>query len=344
MKRNIALTKNGMPALWECGGAMANSANCVIIGDKNANRKKPVFIRTGGHLSNDNHALFILNKDDIIVVGTRAHGDYTFMILKYISFEKIKGDGIGEFEVLNHYSEGQWDNELESKYSNILDAAKTKMSKYHCRETVYALGLNIVEDTLRDIKAGKMIVLDKRLSSHTDIIDTYFTVNKGREREVLKHLDLSDYSLDTVSIIVKYVPWLWIKSSVPAFVREQYEKHRTTNWEYHFIIAPNTHDDDYIREMGYNGVSYEIAETRDFNELPDNKKLEKYLHRQVIYVNFINIPKEDVYSYATSDALHFILDYGNGRKLCIYNHLSYISKNPNRNPYSASSLINYEEK
>lgn len=344
MKRNIALTKNGMPALWECGGAMTNSANCVIIGDKNANRKKPVFIRTGGHLSNDNHALFILNKDDIIVVGTRAHGDYTFMIMKYVSFEKVKGDGIGEFEVLNHYSEGQWDSELESKYSNILDAAKTKMSKYHCRETIYALGLNIVEDTLRDIKSGKMIVLDKRLSSHSDIIDIYFAVNKGNEREVLKHLDLSDYSLDTVSIIVKYVPWLWIKSSVPAFVREQYEKHRTTNWEYHFIIAPNTFDDDYIREMGYNGVSFEIAETRDFNELPDNKKLEKYLHRQVIYVNFINVPKEDVYSYATSDALHFILDYGNGRKLCIYNHLSYIAKNPNRNPYSAASLINNEEK
>nr|DAI24060.1 MAG TPA: hypothetical protein [Caudoviricetes sp.] len=344
MKRNIALTKNGMPALWECGGAMTNSANCVIIGDKNANRKKPVFIRTGGHLSNDNHALFILNKDDIVVVGTRAHGDYTFMILKYISFEKVKGDGIGEFEVINHYSEGQWDSELEPKYSTILEAAKTKMSKYHCRETVYALGLNIVEDTLRDIKAGKMIVLDKRLSSHTDIIDTYFTVNKGREREVLKHLDLSDYSLDTVSIITKYVPWLWIKSSVPDFVREQYEKHRTTNWEYHFIIAPNTYDDDYIREMGYNGVSFEIAETRDFNELPDNKKLEKYLHRQVIYVNFINVPKEDIYSYATSDALHFILDYGNGRKLCIYDHLSYITKNTNRNPYSASSLINYDEK
>lgn len=344
MKRNIALTKNGMPALWEYGGAMTNSANCVIIGDKNANRKKPVFIRTGGHLSNDNHALFILNKDDIVVVGTRAHGDYTFMILKYISFEKIKGDGIGEFEVINHFSEGQWDSELEAKYNNIIEAAKTKMGKYHCRETVYALGLNVVEDTLRDIKAGKMIVLDKRLSSHTDIIDTYFTVNKGREREVLKHLDLSDYSLDTVSIIVKYVPWLWIKSSVPDFVREQYEKHRTTNWEYHFIIAPNTYDDDYIREMGYNGVSYEIADTRDFNELPDNKKLEKYLHRQVIYVNFINIPKEDSYSYATSDALHFILDYGNGRKLCIYSHLSYITKDTNRNPYSASSLINYDEK
>lgn len=328
MKRNISLTKNGMPALWECGGAMTNSANCVIVGDKNANRKKPVFIRTGGHLSNDNHALFILNKDDIIVVGTRAHGDYTFMILKYISFEKIKGDGIGEFEVVNHYSEGQWDSELEPKYSNILDAAKTKMGKYHCRETVYALGLNIVEDTLRSIKNGEMIVLDKRLSSHTDIIDTYFTVNKGKEREVLNNLDLSDYSLDGVSIIVRYVPWQWIRNKVPTYIRDQYEKHRTTNYEHHFIIAPNTYDEDYLREMAYNGVSFEIANTRDFNELPEDKQLVRYLFRIVVYVNFVNVPKNDIYSYASSDALHFILDYGNGRKLCIYDHLSHVLVGP----------------
>ena len=328
MKRNIALTKNGMPALWECGGAMTNSANCVIIGDKNANRKKPVFIRTGGHLSNDNHALFILNKDDIVVVGTRAHADHTFLILKYLSFEKVNGNGIGEFEVLNHFSEGQWYSEFDNKFTEIIEAAKTKMGKYHCRDTVYALGLNIVEDTLRTIKNGEMIVLDKRLSSHTDIIDTYFTKNKGNEREVLKHLDLSDYSLDGVSIIVKYVPWQWIRNLVPHFVKEQYEKHRTTNWEYHFIIAPNTFDDDYIREMGYNGVSYEIAETRDFSKLPDNNKLEKYLHRKVIYVNFVNIPKNILCSYASSDALYFILDYGNGRKLCIHEHLARIIRRP----------------
>lgn len=328
MKRNIALTKNGMPALWECGGAMTNSANCVIIGDKNANRKKPVFIRTGGHLSNDNHALFILNKDDIVVVGTRAHGDYTFMILKYISFEKIKGDGIGEFEVLNHFSEGQWDSELESKYNNIIEAAKTKMGKYHCRETVYALGLNIVEDTLRSIKNGEMIVLDKRLSSHTDIINAYFTKNKGNEREVLNNLDLSDFSLDGVSIIVRYVPWQWIRNKVPTYIRDQYEKHRTTNYEHHFIIAPNTYDEDYLREMAYNGVSFEIADTRDFNELPEDKQLVRYLFRIVVYVNFINVPKNDIYSYASSDALHFILDYGNGRKLCIYDHLSHVLVGP----------------
>ena len=328
MKRDITLTKNGMPAIWECGGAMTNTASCIIVGDKNGKRKKPVFIRTGGHLSNDNHALFILNEHDLIVVGTRTHQDYTYYILRYVGFEKGPHGAIGEFDFVNHYSEGTWDNETVLMYKDMVDAAKLKMSKYHCRETVYALGLNIVEDTLREIKAGKMIVLDKRLSSHTDIINTYFTVNKGKEREVLNNLDLSDYSLDGVSIIVRYVPWQWIRNKVPTYVREQYEKHRTTNYEHHFIIAPNTYDEDYLREMAYNGVSFEIADTRDFNELPEDKQLVRYLFRIVVYVNFINVPKNDIYSYASSDALHFILDYGNGRKLCIYNHLSHVLIGP----------------
>ena len=328
MKRDITLTKNGMPAIWECGGAMTNTASCIIVGDKHGKRKKPVFIRTGGHLSNDNRALFILNQHDLIVVGTRTHQDYTYYILRYVGFEKGPHGAIGEFDFVNHYSEGTWDNETILMYKDMVDAAKLKMSKYHCRETVYALGLNIVEDTLREIKAGKMIVLDKRLSSHTDIINTYFTVNKGKEREVLNNLDLSDYSLDGVSIIVRYVPWQWIRNKVPTYVREQYEKHRTTNYEYHFVIAPNTYDEDYLREMAYNGVSFEIADTRDFNELPEDKQLVRYLFRIVVYVNFINVPKNDIYSYASSDALHFILDYGNGRKLCIYNHLSHVLVGP----------------
>lgn len=328
MKRDITLTKNGMPAIWECGGAMTNTASCIIVGDKHGKRKKPVFIRTGGHLSNDNHALFILNQHDLIVVGTRTHEDYTYYILRYVGFEKGPHGAIGEFDFVNHYSEGTWDNETVLMYKDMVDAAKLKMSKYHCRETVYALGLNIVEDTLRDIKSGKMIVLDKRLSSHTDIINAYFTVNKGKEREVLNNLDLSDYSLDGVSIIVRYVPWQWIRNKVPTYVREQYEKHRTTNYEYHFVIAPNTYDEDYLHEMAYNGVSFEIADTRDFNELPEDKQLVRYLFRIVVYVNFINVPKNDIYSYASSDALHFILDYGNGRKLCIYNHLSHVLVGP----------------
>lgn len=342
MKRNIALTKNGMPALWECGGATTNTASCVIIGDKHGKRKKPVFIRTGGHLSNDNHALFILNEHDIIVVGTRTHQDYTYYILRYVGFEKGPHGAIGEFDFVNHYSEGSWDNETVLLYKDMVDAAKLKMSKYHCREAVYALGLNMVEDTLSKIKNGEMIVLDKRLSAHEDIINTYFTRNKGKEREVLKYLDLSDYSLDSVALITKYVPWQSIRNKVPTFIRDEYEKYRTTNYTYHFIIAPNTYDDDYIREMSYYGCSYEIAETRNFNELPDNKKLTHYLHRIAIYVNFINVPEKSIYSYASSDALHFTMDFGYGRKLCIYDHLSHIIGDKNRNPYSAASLIDKE--
>ena len=355
MKRNISLTKSGMPALWESGGAMTNSADCTLVGDKFAQRKKPVFIRTGGHLSNDNHALFILNKGDVVVVGTRARSDYSYVILRFVSCEKL-GDGkaIGEFDIINHFSEGQWDNELDPKYTDILEAARVKMNKYHCRDTVYALGLNVVADTLRDIRNGKIFKLNKSLSTTPEIIDEYFKCNKGKEREVLEQFDFSDFGIGNIGRMVRYVPWQYIRAKVNPDTVHLYEMHRNTNYLYHFIIAPNTFDDDYIDEMGYQGVSFEIAETRDFNDLPENKKINFYLGRIVVYVNFVHVPECSTYSYASSDALYFIMDYGKGRRLCLYEHLSHVIRRPptihgvgdradegysKPNPYSASCLI-----
>ena len=358
MKRNISLTKSGMPAMWESGGAMTNSANCVIIGDRNAQRKKPVFIRTGGHLSNDNHALFILNKDDTVVVGTRSRSDYTYVILKYVGYEKVGQGVIGEFVVVNHFSDGVWDNELDPKYTDILESARVKMNNYHCRDTVYALGLNVVADTLRDIRNGKIFKLNKSLSTTPEIIDEYFKCNKGKEREVLEQFDFSDFGIGNIGRMVRYVPWQYIRAKVNPDTVHLYEMHRNTNYLYHFIIAPNTFDDDYIDEMGYQGVSFEIAETRDFNDLPENKKINFYLGRIVVYVNFVHVPEDNMHSYALSDALYFIMDYGNGRRLCLYEHLSHITRRPptihgvgdradegysKPNPYSASCLIRKDE-
>lgn len=324
MKRNISLTKSGLPAMWESGGAMTNSADCTLVGDKFAQRKKPVFIRTGGHLSNDNHALFILNKGDVIVVGTRARSDYSYVILRFVSCEKL-GDGkaIGEFDIINHFSEGQWDNELDPMYNEILDAAKSKMSKYHCRSTVYALGLNVVADTLRDIKAGKMPKLNKVLSTTFEIIDEYFKCNKGKEREVLEQFDFSDFNGDALAAVVRYVPWQILRSYIPSDLRSRYENCRNTNYRFHFIIPRDGIEDDTLREMLYNGVSLEEVDTRDFNELPSDKKIKEYLGRKVIYINFLNLPEG--YSYASGDAIFFGMEkLGYGRQILLYDHLSHI--------------------
>lgn len=339
MKRNVSLTKNGLPAMWESGGAMTNSADCTLVGDKFAQRKKPVFIRTGGHLSNDNHALFILNKGDVVVVGTRARSDYSYVILRFVSCEKL-GDGkaIGEFDIVNHYSEGQWDNELDSQYNEILDAAKSKMGKYHCRSTVYALGLNVVADTLRDIKAGKMPKLNKVLSTTFEIIDEYFKCNKGKEREVLEQFDFSDFNGDALAAVVRYVPWQILRAYIPHYLKELYEAYRCTNYKYHFIIPKDGIADDTLREMLYNGVSLEEVDTRDFNELPDSKKIKEYLGRKVIYINFLNMPED--YSYASGDAIFFgMRTLGYGSPVLLYDHLSHIVDDYVKNPYSASCLI-----
>lgn len=325
MKRNISLTKNGLPALWECGGAMTNSADCIIIGDRSAQRKKPVFIRTDGHLSNDNHALFILNKGDVVVVGTRARSDYSYVIFRFVSYEKL-GDGkaIGEFDLINHFSEGQWDNELDPMFDDILEAAKSKMGKYHCRSTVYALGLNVVADTLRDIKSGKMPKLSKALSTSFEIIDEYFKCNRGKEREVLEQFDFSDFNGDALGAVVRYVPWQILRTYIPNELKNRYETYRGTNYKYHFIIPRDGIEDDILREMLYNGVSLEEVDTRDFNELPEDKKIKEYLGRKVIYINFLNL--SEGYSYASGDAIFFSMEVvlGYGRQILLYDHLSHI--------------------
>ena len=43
----------------------------------------------------------------------------------------------GEFEEINHFSEGEWDRDLNSKYEAIIKAAYDKMCCYHCRSAYY---------------------------------------------------------------------------------------------------------------------------------------------------------------------------------------------------------------
>ena len=90
-----------------------------------------------------------------------------------------------------------------------------------------------------------------------------------------------------------------------------------------FIIPRDGIEDETLREMLYNGVSLEEVDTRDFNELPSDKKIKEYLGRKVIYINFLNLPEG--YSYASGDAIFFGMEkLGYGRQILLYDHLSHI--------------------
>lgn len=138
MKRcRLEMTKKGYPAMWECWGKSTNTGSCTIVGGKNAEKKKPLFIKTGGELSNRAHALFVLNINDIIVEGYRSRDDFEYTIYRFIKYEKEGDSMYGEFEEINHFSEGEWDRDLNSKYEAIVKAAHDKMCCYHCRSAYY---------------------------------------------------------------------------------------------------------------------------------------------------------------------------------------------------------------
>jgi hypothetical protein len=132
-------TKKGLPALWEEGGGMSNTGNARVICDSEGYRKKPVYIRTGGHLALSNHALFVLREGDIVVDVQRHHDDFDISVKQ---IRKIKTDAEGrlvaEAETLAHFDQGEWDNEdIASKYQDAITSAREKSRCYHCREPHY---------------------------------------------------------------------------------------------------------------------------------------------------------------------------------------------------------------
>jgi len=140
MEEYLIRTKKGLPALWEEGGGMSNTGHARIICDSEGQRKKPIYVRTGGHLAIGEHALFIVQEDDVVVDVQRHHDDYDITVKQ---IRKIKTDAEGrlvaEMEVLAHFDQGEWDHEdIAEKYKDAIASAKEKSRCYHCREPHYA--------------------------------------------------------------------------------------------------------------------------------------------------------------------------------------------------------------
>ncbi|GIW67768.1 MAG: hypothetical protein KatS3mg096_636 [Candidatus Parcubacteria bacterium] len=132
-KMDIVRTKSGLPAMWESGGGYTNTGESVIIAGRNGERKKPIYIRKKGHLANREHALYIVNKGDIVVQAYHHREDFTIRVYKIVDFE----DNYAILELLYYYEDGEWDKPLPEKYKDVVDAAMHKAIIYHCRYPVY---------------------------------------------------------------------------------------------------------------------------------------------------------------------------------------------------------------
>lgn len=135
MKMTIELSKKGLPCIWEQGGAYSNTGDSILIGDAFGNPKKAIYVKRKGELSCGEHALIPLRKNDVIVTASQWRCDFTINIYRIIDFDLEKK--IANLELVNSFSCGEWDKELDHIYKEIVDVAKDKATSYHCRNAMY---------------------------------------------------------------------------------------------------------------------------------------------------------------------------------------------------------------
>lgn len=135
MKFTIELSKRGIPCVWEKGGAYTNTGRCELICDMNGNAKKPIYIRTRGSLACEEHALIPVRTNDYIVKAFQHREDFDIDIFQVKEIDTE--EKIAELELVNIFSKGEWDSDIEGKFLNVIEAAKKKATSYHCRSAYF---------------------------------------------------------------------------------------------------------------------------------------------------------------------------------------------------------------
>lgn len=128
-KLRIERTKSGYPALWENGGSATNTGEATIIAGANGRRKKAIYIKRKGHLSNGNHALIVVEAGDVIVKSYHKRKDFWTRVFQIKSFD-------GEYavaELIYEFRDGQWNCCPPASLQPAITAGMEKATCYHCR-------------------------------------------------------------------------------------------------------------------------------------------------------------------------------------------------------------------
>lgn len=140
---NIDTTKRGFAAMWESGGGMTSGGSATIITGRNGEARRPIYMPRGGHLACDNHALIGVGDGFYVVTASVRHGSRDSAMVKKIISTSVKDiDGeewqaTAEVEVVNTFSRGEWDKQLDEKFAEAVEAAFHKAGSYHCRSAFY---------------------------------------------------------------------------------------------------------------------------------------------------------------------------------------------------------------
>jgi len=138
-KITLERTKKGLPAFWERGGGCTNTGSSYIIADSRGNKKKAIYIRRKGTLSNSLHALVIVEPGDYIIQAYHHRGDFEIQVHRVGMLVPNSEAQTWEAVIQETYSfsENEWDKEPPEFLRPAIEAAKEKALTYHCRRPFY---------------------------------------------------------------------------------------------------------------------------------------------------------------------------------------------------------------
>lgn len=145
MSKSIKLdtTKRGLPAIWETGGGLTSGGSATIIAKADGSKPRAVYVRRGGHLACGDHALIAVHQGYYLVRAGVNRGTRSSAVIERIvktSVTDVNGEtfkATAEVEVVNTFSQGEWDRPLDAKLEAAVEVAFRKASIYHCRSAMY---------------------------------------------------------------------------------------------------------------------------------------------------------------------------------------------------------------
>lgn len=134
MKVYLERTKKGLPALWEQGGGATNTGTAQIICGAHGEKLRAVYVPTGGHLSNGQHALLVVALGCYVIRANHHRRDFSITVDQITGFGIDDGGAdVAELENVSVFDQGEWDLDVPEYLLEAVDAAMRKSRCYHCR-------------------------------------------------------------------------------------------------------------------------------------------------------------------------------------------------------------------
>lgn len=133
-------SRSGKTVYWEKGGASSNTGSSGIICSADGSKKTALFFKRGGHLSNDKHALFIVDTGDFIINVYQHRGDIDISVTQVCDIIETDENNVTRKVInISNFKNEEWDIEPPECIDSAIRAAVNKSFDYHCRSVYYGI-------------------------------------------------------------------------------------------------------------------------------------------------------------------------------------------------------------